>query len=221
MGGGAAGLGAKAWTCAHQEGRTASRLSLSVTPDCVMSLQAHPGVRPVVLAVCPPPLETRLWGSRGPWSRGRAEAVAGPGGRQAGARHSPVSGASAESPISAPLSPAEARLGLARRQAPAPRPCLRPHLPPPRGHIHSTPPASPSLVSSVPLTPLGAVLSAVPVPGASGEGAQCHQGHRGPCRASPWAAVLRGNARPQAGPAQPPCCRNLSGARPHGRAPSR
>lgn len=132
-----------------------------------------------------------------------------------------VSGASAESPISAPLSPAEARLGLARRQAPAPRPCLRPHLPPPRGHIHSTPPASPSLVSSVPLTPLGAVLSAVPVPGASGEGAQCHQGHRGPCRASPWAAVLRGNARPQAGPAQPPCCRNLSGARPHGRAPSR
>ena len=49
-------------------------------------------------------------------------------------------------------------------------PACAPTSRPPRALIHATPPPSPSLVSPVPLTPLGAVLSAVPVPGAGGKG---------------------------------------------------
>lgn len=80
----------------------------------------------------------------------------------------------------APSSPAEARLGhelevqcpshwLGARLWPlAPASALASL--PPRVHIHATPPAPPSLVSPVSLTPLGAVLSLMPIPRASGSG---------------------------------------------------
>lgn len=74
---------------------------------------------------------------------------------------------------------------------PAPRP-------PTGAPIHSAPTFSPSPASPVPLTPLDAVLSAMPDPGLSGEGIRCHQVH--PLPASAWVAVPRGNGRPQAGP---------------------
>lgn len=80
----------------------------------------------------------------------------------------------------APSSPAEARLGhelevqcpshwLGARLWPLAPACALASLPP-RVHIHAPPPAPPSLVSPVSLTPLGAVLSLMPIPRASGSG---------------------------------------------------
>lgn len=57
------------------------------------------------------------------------------------------------------------------RQAAAPLPCLRPDLSPLTESIHSALPASLSLVSPMPLTPLDAVLSTMSVPGAVPRGA--------------------------------------------------
>lgn len=71
---------------------------------------------------------------------------------------------------------------------------------PHQSSIHSAPTSLPSPASPVPLTPLDAVLSAMPDPGLSGEGIRRHQVHPGPSPASAWVAVPRGNDRPQAGP---------------------
>lgn len=77
-------------------------------------------------------------------------------------------------------SPTEARLGhglevqcpthwLGARLRPLAPACALTSLPP-RVHTHATPPAPPSLVSPMSLAPLGAVLSIMPIPGASGSG---------------------------------------------------
>lgn len=92
------------------------------------------------------------------------------------------------------------------RQAAAPLPCLRPDLSPLTESIHSALPASLSLVSPMPLTPLDAVLSTMSVPGAvrrrhtvspstlwafsaPAPGMQCHVGPAQP-QAGPTAASL-------------------------------
>lgn len=126
-----------------------------------------------------------------------------------------VSNPSTEAPILAPSPPARARLGhglrspvphlaRARLQRLSPACALSSH--PPTEPIHSALPASLSLVSPMPLTPLDTVLSTTSVPGAArrrhtaspstlwafsapAPGMQCHAGPAWP-QAGPTAASL-------------------------------
>lgn len=92
---------------------------------------------------------------------------------------------------------------------PAPRP--------PTGALtHSAPTSSPSPASPVPLTPLDAVLSVMPGPGAERGGGRAvspTSGTAGPLRSAPGSQCHAGAVVGRPGPRQPPCCRNLSGAR--------
>lgn len=82
---------------------------------------------------------------------------------------------------------------IARRGCGLTPACVCPDPPPPE-LMHAALPASPSVVSPVPLTPLETVLSTTPVPGPCGEGLRCHREHRGPPPRGHRAAVPRGSS---------------------------
>lgn len=136
-----------------------------------------------------------------------------------------VSTPNPEAPIPAPLLPggppwpqaldASASPGSPPGSCSSPLPAPRPLT---RALIHSAPTSSPSPASPVPLTPLGAILSVTPDPGAERRGHTVSPG-------TPWALSAPapglqchvGTVVRRPGPQQPPCCRNLSGARTCGR----
>lgn len=172
--------GGTARICTHLGGWTVPP-ALSITPDHIISLCARPGRLASVAG--------RHQHPTGDVAVGREREVGGADwvGR-GGQGHQEGSGLDTHLRLRselrgtdpAPSSPAEARLGhelevqcpshwLGARLWPlAPASALASL--PPRVHIHATPPAPPSLVSPVSLTPLGAVLSLMPIPRASGSG---------------------------------------------------
>lgn len=171
-----------------EEGRTASLSSPSHrTMSCRSAHLLAPGLR--WLARTSPPLETWL-----------------------------VPDPKAEAPISAPSPPAATPWPRALEASAPPGsppgcrllPCLpAPRRPSPRSHSRCPAlPASPSLVSRVSLTPL--VLNCLPCQSQrrAGEG---HSDLRPVPAPAAGPQCHAGTARPQAGPPQPPCCRNLRG----------
>lgn len=172
------GVGGTACVYTHLRGRTVPP-ALSITPDHIISLCARPGRRASVAGRHHHPTGDVAVGRDG----GGADWV-GRGGQG----HQEGSGLDTHLRLRSKLkgtdpassSPTEARLGhglevqcpthwLGARLRPLAPACALTSLPP-RVHTHATPPAPPSLVSPVSLAPLGAVLSIMPIPGASGSG---------------------------------------------------